>query len=142
MLARMGRRAEAIALFREVLAARREAIGARHSETLFTQHNLAVHLAADGALDEAIGLQREVVEGREAISGPSNIETLRAQLVLGQMETRVGQSDAGLERMRRARSLGVETLGRERPYRARDGREARNRAAKGGGCGRGARDTA
>ena len=111
-LARMGRRSEAIVLFREVLAARREAIGARHSETLFTQNNLAVHLAADGALEEAIGLQREVVEGREAVSGPSNIETLRAQAVLGQMETRVGQVEAGLERMRRSRSLGVETLGR------------------------------
>ena len=112
LLATLGRRSEAIAQFREVLAARREAIGPRHSETLITQHNLAVHLAADGALDEAFGLQREVVAEREAVSGASNIETLRAQAVLGQIEVRLGQRDEGVERMRRARSLGVETVGR------------------------------
>jgi CHAT domain-containing protein/tetratricopeptide (TPR) repeat protein len=112
MLARMNRRDEAIPLFREVLAARREVSGARHSETLFTQHNLAVHLAHEGAFDEALALQRDVVEAREASSGPSNIETLRAQVVLGQVELSIGQRDVGLDRMRRARSVGVDAFGR------------------------------
>tara|TARA_B100001057_G_C22563650_1_gene838291 strand:+ start:242 stop:400 length:159 start_codon:yes stop_codon:yes gene_type:complete len=45
---------------REVLAAAREVLGARHPRTLATMHNLAHTLWARGKHDEAAAMVREV----------------------------------------------------------------------------------
>ena len=55
-----GELAEAEAMGREVLAARREVLGARHPDTLTTMSNLASTLRARGKHDEAEAMFREV----------------------------------------------------------------------------------
>ena len=56
----LGTRHEAEAMAREVLAAAREVLGARHPRTLATMHNLAHTLWARGKHDEAAAMVREV----------------------------------------------------------------------------------
>ena len=52
--------AEPTRVFREVLAARREVLGARHPDTLATMHNLAGTLFERGEHEEAEAMAREV----------------------------------------------------------------------------------
>jgi CHAT domain-containing protein len=86
-------------------------LGARHSETLLTQGNLALLLADQGVLDEALALQRDVVAKRIEESGADNITTLEAQAALGRIESRAGAHAAAITRLRAARDAAARTLG-------------------------------
>ena len=58
-LGELGKHAEAEAMEREVLAARREVLGPRHPDTLATMGNLADTLRALGKHAEAEAIERE-----------------------------------------------------------------------------------
>ena len=76
LLKQQGELAEAEPLYREALAARREALGERHPSTLTSLNNLAALLKAMGQCDEAESLFRRVLLGREMTLGATHPTTL------------------------------------------------------------------
>ena len=70
-----------------MLAAQKETIGARHPDTLNTQHNLAVLLAQElGEVAEACALMREVAAARTAVLGAENERTRQSARLLAEWE--------------------------------------------------------
>ena len=70
-----GKHAEAGALFRECLAARRAALGPKHKDTLSSMNSMAMLLQAQGNLAEAVPLMREALETARATQGPKSGST-------------------------------------------------------------------
>jgi len=85
-----GRAGEAEALYRDVLAKRRELLPAEHPDTLGTMTSLASVLIARGEAGEAEPLQRGALRAYRATLGPEHAATLRAQFNLGYALERTG----------------------------------------------------
>ena len=66
-LGKLSKHAEAEAMGREVLAARREVLGPRHPDTLTTMNNLASTLYELGKHAEAEAMVREVLTARQEL---------------------------------------------------------------------------
>ena len=82
-IASQGRTAEAEALYRRILPARRRVLGEEHPETLRTRHELAWVTAARGRYVEAEAAYREVLEIRRRVLGDEHPDTLMTHHELG-----------------------------------------------------------
>ena len=69
----------------EVLAARTEALGARHPDTLTTQANMAVTLTELGRTEEAIRVCQQALDAQVEVLGPGHPQTQRSQSQLAHL---------------------------------------------------------
>ena len=85
MMQGQGKLAEAGALYKESLAARRAALGPDHPDTLDSMRHLASLLHAQGAVGEAEPLMRDALDAARATLGPRHGLTLTFMSVLAGM---------------------------------------------------------
>ncbi|CAE7531002.1 TSS [Symbiodinium pilosum] len=71
--------AEALDVFREVLAAKQHALGPTHPDTLRVQASVAISLRKNGRLSEALDVQREVLSTQQQCLGPTHPDSLRTE---------------------------------------------------------------
>ena len=90
-LIRRGRRGEAEALYRDLLADRIRVQGEDHPDTLATRHDLADAIGMDGRYAEAEQLCRRLVADDVALLGPGDRRTLAARHNLARMIGRQGR---------------------------------------------------
>ena len=110
-----GKRAEAEALFREILELDRETIGTAHPEYSKHVSNLAHVFLVTGRLDEAETLFREALEVAEGALGPGH--QLYAQRLnnLAEAVRAKGRYDEAEALYRRALEIDLTTVGRMHP---------------------------
>ncbi len=75
MLGLQGSYADAEPMFRQVLAARRRALGAEHPDTLSTEHRLGWLIGRQGRYGEAIDIVNQVLGGRRNVLGSAHPDT-------------------------------------------------------------------
>ena len=103
MMQGQGRLAEAGALYKECLAARRAALGPEHPDTLDSMRHLASLLHAQGSVGEAEALMRYALDAARATLGPRHGLTLTFMCKLASM-----LEDQG--RLRKAQALYSKAL--------------------------------
>ena len=86
-----GRLAEAIELFKQVLAERERVLGADHPDTLNTRNNLAVAYYSVGRFGEAIELYEQVLAERERVLEADHPDTLTVRNNLASAYESVGR---------------------------------------------------
>ena len=86
MLAARGQYEQAEQEFRDVLAARQQALGADHPSTLATRHEIGRMLAARGQYDQAEQAYRDLLAVRERVLGPEHPSTRTTQDSLAELE--------------------------------------------------------
>jgi Tetratricopeptide repeat len=79
---RAGDRAEAVRLFRDVIADRTRVLGPDHPDTLTSRHQLARNVGESGDRAEAVRLYRDLVADTTRILGPDHRGTLVSELNL------------------------------------------------------------
>jgi tetratricopeptide (TPR) repeat protein len=90
-LAATGAYAQADAAYRNVLAAREQALGAEHPDTLNARYGVARMAAARGRYDEAEANYREVLAARERVLGADHPDTLNARYGLARVAAAQGR---------------------------------------------------
>ena len=71
-----GKCAEAVVIFKEVLAAEKRALGPEHPDTLNTSNNLATALVTQGKFAKAVVIYKEVLAAEKRVLGPEHPDTL------------------------------------------------------------------
>ena len=116
MLKDHGKLAQALPLYQEGLAARRDSLGESHVDTLTSQHNLANCYLAAGQLEPAEPLFRAALAARTETLGPRHPDTLaRAQprhLARRRATPRQGTSGARLHQSQPTIALPVRLCSR------------------------------
>jgi tetratricopeptide (TPR) repeat protein len=113
---RAGRRDEALKLFEEVLALRREVNGPEHPDTLLAMGNLSTSYAEAGRRDEALRLREEVLALRRKVNGPEHPDTLKAMNYLAMAYDRAGRLDESLKLREEALPLSRKVNGPDHPH--------------------------
>ena len=103
----MGNDAEAVGLYRQVIASREKCWGPSHRYTLHAITNLAIALAdmdnlSEAILSEAIELHRGALEAKEKTLGPEHPETLQSVSNLAVALHKSGDLSEALVLQRRA----------------------------------------
>jgi tetratricopeptide (TPR) repeat protein len=93
---RAGQLAEALPLYRETLARRKEKLGPDHPDTLNTVKSLAAAYQRAGQLDRSLPLREEVLSRTRKRLGPNHSETLMAQASLAGIYRDSGRLDKAL----------------------------------------------
>ena len=88
-----GRFTEALPLYEEALAARREVLGDNDPKTLVSMLNLGVLLEEMGDLAGAAELLREEVTGMRAVFGPTDKQTLNGARFLRHVLKKLGDDE-------------------------------------------------
>ena len=88
-----------------MLAAEREALGARHPSTLTTMGNLARMLFARGKHEEAEAMEREVLAARREVQGARHPDTLTTMGNLARMLFARGKHEEAEAMEREVRDL-------------------------------------
>ena len=97
-----GSYAEAIAMYRKVVAERTLVLGEEHADTLSSRNNLAAALKASGDLTEATKIYRQVLDDRTRLLGKDhpltktvreNLETAKRQLERQEKESPVEEGE-------------------------------------------------
>jgi serine/threonine-protein kinase len=103
------RPAEALSLYRQALAIRRELLGPRHVQTIFTQGNISGALSKLGRADEAIAMSRQFLVDVSSLLGAGHPSVAESKGHFGVLLTRHGRLEEAeamgrqaLEEMRRA----------------------------------------
>ncbi|MBL8986957.1 MAG: serine/threonine protein kinase, partial [Gemmatimonadetes bacterium] len=102
MLTANGHRDSAIAIHRELLAARRRVFGPASDDVSFSLFNLASMLREAGQAAEAEPLIRECIAIRERLLGPEHLQTGYAIGVLAGITADLGNRAAGIDLYRRS----------------------------------------
>ena len=89
----MGRRAEALALYRQVLAIRERALGPEDPDVAATLLSLGVHLSDSGRYDEAVPLLERALAIRRAIYGDAHPLVALARVGLAGVHADEGRLD-------------------------------------------------
>ena len=92
-----GRLAEAIELFKQVLAERERVLGADHPDTLTVRNNLAGAYESVGRFGEAIELYEQVLAERERVLGADHPDTLNTRNNLAVAYYSVGRFGEAIE---------------------------------------------
>lgn len=90
-LARQGRWAEAGDVHREVAAAREQALGAGHPDTLTSRYEVGFALSRAGRAAEALRVYEQVARGRERALGADHPDTLAARQEIASVLGRIGR---------------------------------------------------
>jgi serine/threonine protein kinase len=110
-----GKSAEAVGLFRQVVAGRQRAFGAEDRRTLQAMHSVAVALRSSGKAEEARDLHANVLAVRKRVLGLEDPDTMRSFNDLGVAYIYSSQAEAGLPLAEQAYRLRAKVLGPEHP---------------------------
>eukprot|EP00439_Symbiodinium_sp_Y106_P003150 s1780_g1.t1 len=105
----------ALQMEQEVLAARTEALGARHPDTLATQGSMAVTLKDLGKFEEALQMEQEVLAARTEALGASHPDTLATQGNLAVTLKDLGKFEEALQMEQEVLAARTEALGASHP---------------------------
>eukprot|EP00439_Symbiodinium_sp_Y106_P041960 s2471_g5.t1 len=111
----LGRFEEALQMGQEVLAARTEALGARHPDTLATQGNMASTLKSLGRFEEALQMEQEVLAARTEALGARHPHTLSAQGNMAATLGSLGRFEEALQMDQEVLAARTEALGARHP---------------------------
>ncbi|KAF1347228.1 TPR-like protein, partial [Lizonia empirigonia] len=111
----MGQYAEAERHGRSAVAAREEALGREHRDTLTSVSNLGSVLSRQGKYEEAEAMHRRDLEGSEKVLGPEHPDTLTSVSHLGSVLSRQGKYEEAEAKHRRALEGYEKVLGPEHP---------------------------
>ena len=96
--------AEAVRLFRDLVADRTRLLGPDHPDTLTSRHDLALSAGRGGDPADAVRLYRDLVADRTRLLGPDHPDTLASR---HQLANNVGKSGDRAEAIRLLRDLVV-----------------------------------
>ncbi|KAF1354563.1 TPR-like protein [Lizonia empirigonia] len=111
----MGQYAEAERHGRSAVAAREEALGREHRDTLTSVSQLGSVLESQGKYEEAEAKHRRALEGREKVLGPEHPDTLISVSQLGSVLESQGKYEEAEAKHRRALERYEKVLGPEHP---------------------------
>ena len=111
----VGRFAEAIELFEQVLADQERVLGPDHPDTLATRNNLAGVYCSVGRFGEAIELYERVLADQERVLGPDHPKTLTTRHNLASAYGDVGRFDEAIELYERVLADQERVLGPDHP---------------------------
>ncbi|KAF1352633.1 TPR-like protein [Lizonia empirigonia] len=111
----MGQYAEAERHGRSAVAAREEALGREHPNTLTSVSNLGSVLERQGKYEEAEAKHRRALEGREKVLGPEHPDTLTSVSQLGSVLESQGKYEEAEAMHRRDLEGSEKVLGPEHP---------------------------
>ena len=114
-LRNLGRHAEALDVYRAVLAAQQQALGPSHPDTLRTQGNFATSLSDLGRHAEALDVKRAVLAAQQQALGPSHPSTLRTQGNLANSLCNLGRHAEALDVYRAVLAAQQPALGPSHP---------------------------
>jgi serine/threonine-protein kinase len=107
----LGRREEAVGLYRQVIATRERVLGPLHADTLWAEISLGSLLADLGRHAEAATLAAAAAEATERTLGPAHQLTAFAWNVLGVARCGIGRHADGIASLRRAEAARVALVG-------------------------------
>ena len=110
-----GRLAEAIELFKQVLAERERVLGADHPVTLTVRNNLASAYESVGRFGEAIELFKQVLAERERVLGADHPDTLTVRNNLAGAYESVGRFGEAIELYEQVLAERERVLGADHP---------------------------
>ncbi|KAF1351580.1 hypothetical protein EJ07DRAFT_183735 [Lizonia empirigonia] len=111
----MGQYAEAERHGRSAVAAREEALGREHPNTLISVSQLGSVLESQGKYEEAEAMHRRDLEGSEKVLGPEHPDTLTSVSNLGSVLESQGKYEEAEAKHRRALEGREKVLGPEHP---------------------------
>jgi len=112
---RMGRREEALELYRSAMEGRRRVLGDDHPDTLRSINNMGYGLEQLGRFEEAETYYREALAGRRRVLGDDDRETLTSINNVGYVLKRTGRLDGAEPFYREALERGRRVLGPDDP---------------------------
>ncbi|GAA2596270.1 tetratricopeptide repeat protein [Streptomyces axinellae] len=115
VLIHQGRHAEALTMYRELVAERSRRQGPDHPDTWRSRHNHAVVLNSLGRTAEAEAQIAQVLDGYRRVHGPRHVATLGVQTDLAAMKANQGRTAEALPLLRDAIEGYRRTLGPVHP---------------------------
>ncbi len=104
-VAGLGQHEEALALYEQAWALRRELFGADHVATTGVMNNIATVYLSQGKIEEALGLYRRVISIRKASLEPDDLELLYGYNNLGTALLWGGHDEAALSALNAGREV-------------------------------------
>jgi tetratricopeptide (TPR) repeat protein len=93
----LGRYPEAVALYEETLARRKDKLGPRHRDTLQSMQNLATIYGDVGRHAEALRLREDVLALQRTVLGPNHPETISSMMNLSNSYAAFGRHEEALK---------------------------------------------